>query len=198
MAFGVFFLVCMWMSSVPYLRVFRARRVNDNVNQVVDGLCCVHGDQTDRNLIGVLGVANSLLESGASFSQFGTPQLINDGSVVAGDTTFGRPESASFVGLKWGAKSSRQVCGLTLILVIYSNGGWFGINNIGPKIGSALRKEHLVEPVVQVTFDTGKTWSEVPAHSNYVRQLENHIIHGRHMVGTRPPPVTFRLLQPLD
>jgi hypothetical protein len=60
-------------------------------------------------------------------------------------------------------------------LATFFDGGWFGVNNIGPGSGGFVSTNlHLVQPSVQASGDGGITWTNVAFTSDYLIALEGH------------------------
>lgn len=125
---------------------------------------------------------------------------INDDNITTRiDTWNGRTTgSSSFVGILWfGGARTEKIKTLELTLATFFDGGWFGVNGTGPGAGGLLTAAHLAEPVLQVTTDTGGTWTTVPHTSNYLSQMTGHQIGG----GSAPNPTsrtsTFTITTPI-
>ncbi len=122
---------------------------------------------------GILGLKEAL-DSGAEFEFYnsGTGANINDGNLTTRVDTYngnGQPK-VSFVGIRW-EQPIGPVLHLDLTLALFGNGGWFGVNEIGPAPGGVLTDEHLVQPRVEVTADGGATWTIVDSSSDYYLAL---------------------------
>ncbi|MGC6459916.1 MAG: hypothetical protein ACON4R_16320 [Akkermansiaceae bacterium] len=71
----------------------------------------------------------------------------------------------------------QEITNLTVNLITANDGGWFGPNGTGPGNGGALDATHLTEPTIQVTSDSGTTWSEITSSRNtYISGLTGHIV----------------------
>jgi hypothetical protein len=153
---------------------------------------------------GIMGI-NDAIDSDA-----GTPRLhvgldthINDGDLTTRvDNWFGEGatdlgQSVSFVGVTWPAPLPNYAKTLTLTLATFSDGGWFGVPGAAPGGGGALTvAEHLSEPSIQVSMNSGVTWATVPHTSDYLTALTGHTIGGG--VNPNPTAVTavFTLTEP--
>ena len=107
----------------------------------------------------------------------GSAGAINDFNLATRVDTFNgaAPGTVSYVGLIWANPVTNPIVRLELTHAIFFDGGWFGVNNIGPGAGGVLNgTEHLVEPILQVTSDGGTTWQTVAHTSNYMEALEGH------------------------
>jgi len=70
-----------------------------------------------------------------------------------------------------------EITNLTVNLITANDGGWFGPNETGPGDNGALDATHLTVPTIQVTTDTGTTWSNINSTTNtYNSALEGHIV----------------------
>ena len=147
----------------------------------------------------ILGLKASL-ESGeeSAFANSGSTENINDGDLSTRVDTYngGGAQTVSFVGILWDQPVSLPVVHLDLTLALFSNGGWFGVNNIDPSPGGALTDAYLIEPRLEVTRDNGQTWVPAAAGSDYYAALRGIGIGG----GANPNPntatVRFTLNQP--
>jgi hypothetical protein len=126
----------------------------------------------------------------------GTAENINDGNANTRVDTYGRAGDVSFVGILWDQPISTPVVYLDLTLALFSNGGWFGVPNVGPVEGGPLTDEHLVEPRVEVTTDGGQSWTVVEHSSDYLTKLTGQKIGGGGQPNPNPASVTFTLNQP--
>jgi hypothetical protein len=133
----------------------------------------------------------------------GTPESINDGSTATGvdtwngDDTGSLADTVSFVGIRWDAPITTAAASLKLTLRTFVDGGWFGVNNVGPSGGAALTPDQLVEPRIEVTVD-GVTWVEVPHSSDYLTALTGHRIGGGPDGNPTLVSATFTLNQPTN
>src|SRR5437868_12790641 len=87
---------------------------------------------------GILGRKESL-DAGAETEipvfNSGTAENINDGNLATRVDTYGAAGTVSFVGILWDQPLDKSVVYLDLTLALFSNGGWFGVNDIGPVPG---------------------------------------------------------------
>jgi hypothetical protein len=136
---------------------------------------------------GILGKKDAL-ESGieGEFPVFnsGSAESINDGNLNTRVDTYGRPEPFSFVGILWDQPVTQPILGLKATFALFSNGGWFGTDNLDPGAGGLLTADYLSEPLVEVTADHGQTWTAVPHTSDYLEMLLDAGIGG----GSFPNP----------
>ncbi|MGC6464264.1 MAG: hypothetical protein ACON38_07005 [Akkermansiaceae bacterium] len=71
----------------------------------------------------------------------------------------------------------QEITNLTVNLITANDGGWFGPNGTGPGSGGALEELHLTLPTIQVTTDTGTTWTNIVSSRNtYLSSLTGHIV----------------------
>lgn len=110
----------------------------------------------------------------------GTPANINDGIPTTRVDTWNNQgtDKQSYVGIIWTEALTNLVLRLELRLATFGDGGWFGPNNRGPGEGRPLTSTHLTAPSVQVSFDSGLTWSNVAGVSDYLTALNGHAIGG--------------------
>lgn len=128
----------------------------------------------------ILGLKESL-DAGTetAFSNGGITPNVNDGNLATRVDTYngnGR-QTASYVGITWDP-AVPSVVHLDLTLVLFGNGGWFGVNEIGPAPGGPLTDEHLVQPRVEVTTDGGATWTVANSSSDYYQVMRGQVIGG--------------------
>lgn len=127
---------------------------------------------------GILGTQPAL-DSGPETPVFnsGSAANINDGIPTTRVDTYngGGTDTVSFVGILWDKPATNPIVRLELSLAIFFDGGWFGVNGIGPGSGNTLSAtEHLLEPAVQVTTDKGVSWQPVSATSDYMQAMNGH------------------------
>ena len=106
----------------------------------------------------------------------GVPANINDGNPLTRVDTWngGEVGTVSYVGMLWIESLTRPVLSLDLSLAIFFDGGWFGVNGVGPGTGGTLAAAtHLTEPTVQVSTNGGGTWTTVSHTSDYLA-LDGH------------------------
>jgi hypothetical protein len=139
---------------------------------------------------GALGLKPSL-DSGPGtetpFYNAGSLLYINDGDPNTRVDTYngGGTQTVSYVGIHWEQPLETPVVHLDLTLALFGNGGWFGVNEIGPSPGGLLTDEHLVEPRIEVTRDGGATWETVAASSDYYLALRGSPIGAPNRVTAR-------------
>jgi hypothetical protein len=148
---------------------------------------------------GILGRKESLdagPETEIPVFNSGTAENINDGNLATRVDTYGAAGTVSFVGILWDQPLDKSVVYLDLTLALFSNGGWFGVNDIGPVPGGPLTDEHLVEPRVEITTDGGATWTIAPHSSDYLTKLTGKGIGGGSNPNPNPVTATFTLTPP--
>lgn len=148
-------------------------------------------------IMGVSDEINGL--PGRRYSQIGTGPLpnANDGDLgTRCDNWNGNnPGTVSFVGVLWPESRAEALDRVELTFAIFDTGGWFGPNNVVPGPGETLAAEQtLVEPVVQITRDGGKTWSDVEHQSTYIWGLTGQLVPGPE--GLRSATAIFALDAP--
>jgi hypothetical protein len=123
---------------------------------------------------------------------------INDGNFATRVDTYngGTLTTLSYVGINWPFVVTNPVAFVDVTMATFLDGGWFGVNNIGPGAGQPLTAAHLTEPIVQVSTNGGIDWVAVPFTSDYTNKLTGHRIGG----GGQPNPtsvtVVFTLAEP--
>jgi hypothetical protein len=127
---------------------------------------------------GILGTKETV-EDGVETAgaNAGGPSSINDGVLTTRVDTYGigGAATASYVGVLWDAPLTTPVLRLEFNMATFFDGGWFGVNGVGPGSGSVLSAaEHLLEPVVQVTTNHGTSWVTVPHTSDYLDVVDQH------------------------
>lgn len=126
---------------------------------------------------GVLGTEDAPGGTLTPVFNAGAAANINDGDLTTRVDTYngGGSDTISFVGILWTKPVTNPVVGLQLSLATFFDGGWFGVNNVGPGAGGVLSSNtHLVVPAVQISKDGGTTWSDVVATSDYLAALNGH------------------------
>jgi hypothetical protein len=151
---------------------------------------------------GILGVKESM-ESGPETESFfynsGSAAAINDADTTTRVDTYNgvAPGTVSFVGIVWNQPVANPIVRLELTMAIFFDGGWFGVNNLGPGSGSTLSAlEHLTEPIVQITKDQGTNWSTINATSDYMTALDGHPLPAVDYGDPTAATATFTLTQP--
>ncbi|MEO8351839.1 MAG: PEP-CTERM sorting domain-containing protein [Chthoniobacteraceae bacterium] len=138
-------------------------------------------------------------------SNFGTPlehagvaSNINDLNLNSSVDTFngGGTETFSYVGVLYNAPRTDLIVSLTLNIAAFFDGGWFGPNNSGPGGTGTLNSTYLTEPTVQVTSDSGFTWVDIAATSDYVSALDGTVLPVDFGPATHANPATFTLSVP--
>lgn len=150
---------------------------------------------------GIIGVNDAIdADLGVPHANAGSAAAINDMDIgTRVDSYFGGTDPAlvnSYVGILWPTLRYDQVENLVLQQATFTDGGWFGVNGIGPVPGDPLTPDHLSEPSIQITSDGGVTWTTVPHTSDYGLVMNGHGIGG----GANPNPtsvaITFTLNTP--
>jgi hypothetical protein len=124
---------------------------------------------------GILGVAPTIDSAGTLIFNAGLSSHINDGNTNTrvDNFTFATDTNA-FVGIVWSTPLT-NINHLRLDMAVFFDGGWFGVNGIGPGSGGFLSNSiHLLEPIVQVSSDGGVTWNSVPSASDYLSTMDGH------------------------
>src|SRR5688572_2748473 len=146
-------------------------------------------------LLGLKGSLDSGPETETPFANSGSPSFINDGNLTTRVDTYNGngTQTVSYVGISWENPLATPVVHLDLTLALFGNGGWFGVNEIGPSAGGTLTDEHLVQPRVEVTRDGGATWETVASSSDYYLRLRGSPIGAPNSVTAR-----FTLAEPVS
>jgi hypothetical protein len=128
----------------------------------------------------IIGTRESV-ESGEDipWANAGSATAINDFDLTTRVDTYngdGNPNTASYVGILWDLPIGPvPIVKLDLSLATFFDGGWFGVNGIGPGAGAVLSAaDHLVAPIVQVSSDHGTNWQTVAATSDYIDVFDGH------------------------
>jgi len=127
---------------------------------------------------GLLGVNDVVdTDAGTQVYHSGTAGNINDGNLSTSVDTYNDSgtETASFVGVLWSQPLSQSVTNLELTMATFFDGGWFGVNNLGPGgSGFLTANDYLIEPTVQTSTDGGTTWTTVACTSDYITVVGAH------------------------
>jgi hypothetical protein len=145
---------------------------------------------------GTIGLHTSIDPTfGIAFEHAGFAGNVNDLNFNSSVDTFngGGTERFSFAGVLFTPPRTDTVTGLTLHVAAFFDGGWFGPNFSGPGASGQLTPAYLTEPTVQVTFDSGGTWVNVPASSNYVSALNGTMLPVAFGPATHANPAVFNL-----
>lgn len=123
---------------------------------------------------------------------------INDGNLTTRLDTWNNAgvQTCSYVGVTWPFTVTNQVSDVVLTMATFGDGGWFGVNTVGPGAGGFLSAAHLTEPVLQVSTDRGTNWTTVAMTSDYTNRLTGHRIGGGGNVNPSTVTVTFTLTTP--
>lgn len=126
---------------------------------------------------GILGTADAATSPGTLVFNAGASVNINDGDLTTRVDSYSlAPDTLSFVGIVWTNAMTNALARLELNLATFFDGGWFGVNNLGPGSGGVLSSNtHLIAPIVQVTPD-GFSWNDVSFTSDYLVALEGHAL----------------------
>ncbi len=148
----------------------------------------------------ILGTQESV-DSGTPVPVFnaGPATAINDFDPLTRVDTFngGSADTASFVGILWDTPVTNAITKLELTLATFFDGGWFGVNGVGPGSGNVLSAtDDLVEPIVQISTNKGDTWQAVPFTSDYVQALTDHPLPAVDFGPPTAATATFQLTQP--
>jgi hypothetical protein len=152
--------------------------------------------------VGILGTMPDLASGSDTQTPVfnaGTASNINDNNLTTRVDNYngGSADTVSFVGILWDHPITNPIVRLELSLAIFFDGGWFGVNAVGPGTGASLvAADHLTEPVVQITKDGGTNWTEVTHTSDYLKALDGHPLPD---VDFGPPTIatsTFTLTAP--
>ncbi|HTG43445.1 MAG TPA: thrombospondin type 3 repeat-containing protein, partial [Verrucomicrobiae bacterium] len=159
-----------------------------------------HPDNIAPRGTGILGTKESL-ETGDDLPVFnaGAGTAINDFDFTTRVDTYngGAVGTVSFVGVVWDQPVTNPISKLELTLATFFDGGWFGVNGIGPGSGNVLSaSEHLQEPIVQVSHDKGATWENVPFTSDYIQALTGHPLPAVDFGAPTAAKTTFTLTTP--
>ncbi|HVY72305.1 MAG TPA: binary toxin-like calcium binding domain-containing protein [Verrucomicrobiae bacterium] len=108
----------------------------------------------------------------------GSAANINDGDLTTrvDDWNNASADAVSFVGLVFPKIITNQITRIELTLATFTDGGWFGPNNVSPGPGLPLTVDDLTEPSVEVTTDGGTTWTTIPGTSDYLAVMTGHVI----------------------
>jgi hypothetical protein len=125
---------------------------------------------------GLMGTKDTV-ETGVDtpYYQAGMLANINDGNLTTRVDTWNSTatSTASYVGILWDDPVSQPIVRLRLSLAIFFDGGWFGVNGIGPGTGGFLSAvTHLTEPTVQVSTNGGTNWTTIGQISDYLTALD--------------------------
>ena len=138
-------------------------------------LLVCHAYMWTNDASGILGTAASLGGPDTLVFNAGSALNINDGDLTTVvDSYSPSPDTMSFVGILWTNTVTNALTRLDLSLATFFDGGWFGVNNLGPGAGGVLSSNlYLLEPTVQVSPD-GFTWMETTVTSDFLSALEGH------------------------
>lgn len=152
-----------------------------------------------RAILGTKPDLEGGIDTELEYIHAGIAESINDGDFSTrvdtwnGDTA----GNVSYVGIVWDQPLTNTVVRVELTLATFFDGGWFGVNGVGPGAGGALTTNHLAEPTVEISNDSGASWTAAPHTSDYIETLAGHLIGG----GSQPNPssvaATFTLNTPV-
>src|SRR6266545_183848 len=150
--------------------------------------------------MGIMGTKGTLDSASPETAVFnaGLAGNINDGVLTTRVDTYNgdNADTVSFVGVLWAQPITNPIVTLDLTLATFLDGGWFGVNGVGPGPGAALTAAHVVEPTVQVTTDGGVSWTDAAHTSDYQTALTGHRIGGGSVPNPSSVTATFTLAQP--
>lgn len=128
----------------------------------------------------------------------GTGANSNDGDLTTRADTRNAADTdpLSYVGVLWPHPQPSPVLYLQLTLATFGDGGWFGPNNQYPGPGGLLSLTYLTEPTIQVTTDSGATWTTVGHTSDYLTALNGHGTGGGAYPNPNSVTATFMLNTP--
>jgi hypothetical protein len=178
--------------SNPLLRDTDGDRFSDAV-EVAMGTSPSNANNFPNNLAlvgsGIIGTRLSL-ETGPDvpYEHVGVAGNVNDGNLTTRVDTWNSttPGTVSYVGVIWTNALTVPIVNVDLTLATFFDGGWFGVNGVGPAAGGPLTAAHLAEPTIQVSFDAGATWTNVAHTSEYITKLTGHRVGG----GGQPNPTS--------
>ena len=91
---------------------------------------------------------------GTLYFHVGSAVDINDGDITThvNDWSNGAKgtDGFSFVGIVWPIQRWESIQTLTVTMAAFLDGGWFGVNGMGPGAGGVLTSNYLTPPVVQI------------------------------------------------
>ncbi|MCB1125814.1 MAG: hypothetical protein KDM81_04920 [Verrucomicrobiae bacterium] len=125
---------------------------------------------------------------------------INDADLTTRVDTYNGAgtDTASYVGILWEQPLTRKVARLELSLAIFFDGGWFGVNGVGPGSGGALAAaNHLIAPTLEATSDGGATWFSVACTTDYLAALDSHPLPAVDFGAPTTATAGFELNEPL-
>lgn len=140
-------------------------------------------------------------DSGAEtpYYQAGLPANINDGDITTRVDTWNNEgtDTASYVGIIWDKPLTEPVVLIKLSMATFFDGGWFGVNGVGPGAGGFLSAAtHLAEPVVQVTTTGSSPWTTINHTSDYMTALDGHPLPAVAFGSPTTATATFHLSVP--
>jgi len=202
------------LDGLPNLQEFR--NSTDPHNPDTDGDGYSDGDEvaagTDPNNpgsvpanlalqgIAILGTEDALSGIDTAVANAGFTADINDDDLTSRvDTWNGASlDTLSYVGITWTSPPTNPMVRLQLNLAVFFDGGWFGVNNLGPGAGGLLTtNQDLIEPSVQASGDGGFTWTNVAFVSDYLTALEGHPLPAVAFGSPTLATAHFRLTPPL-
>ena len=127
----------------------------------------------------ILGTEDAPGGNDTAVANAGLTSYVNDDDLASVVDTWNNTSGdlLSFVGILWSAPQTNRIVRLELTLAAFFDGGWFGVNNVGPGAGGILSSnQDLVEPAVQVSADGGLSWTNVPFVSDYLSALHGHML----------------------
>lgn len=154
--------------------------------------------------IAITGYAISGHHSGRGIDKLGTPyanKLNPASNIIDGnpstfcDTWAPSTENLpySYIGILWHQPIKNSVQQLEITINAHYDGGWFGTNSLSPEPGAALETNHIAEtsvPLLQVSYDKGKSWRIVSNKNNYLIKMVGHKTGDK----ASPSPVTIHFI----
>ena len=172
-----------------------AAEVNQGSDPLNSGSMPTNIALSGRGLMGTKDSLDSGPETEVELYHVGTAENINDGNFTTRVDTYNEslPGQVSFVGILWDQPVSKIVR-LELTFATFFDGGWFGVNGVGPAAGGKLTTNHLAEPRIETSVDGGASWSPVAHTSDYATALLGHGVGG----GLNPNPTSVKATFTLD
>ena len=153
---------------------------------------------TDSSLAGTLYTHPSFPGVNAIDGNLATRADTYSGTEVSGAGNNTAP--LDFVGVVWGGAVS-DIAAVRLHQFVYFDGGWFGTstgdthstNTSSPPTNTAAADAadaaDIAAPTVQVTFDSGASWTDVAATEDYLSIVQPFV--ATNFIGRIATPITF-------
>ena len=148
----------------------------------------IAGNHNEANDLTTLGIPYFHHGNGVIIPDGTTPRLTDGVTeaitlVTTVDTWHSGPaDTHSYVGVIWDTNPAPAdtINAISVSMATFVDGGWFGINSATPPGNSPLVLDTHIStdtvPDVQVTSDGGTTWTDVDSTSDYLTQMDGHII----------------------